>query len=127
MSRVLAGAYICSAAHVLMLGMRFSYRGEEYRCDARSRMSESEASLSDQGRSGYRVNILDTGHATGSPQVWDNNMMYVTPRLTMKPESLSRAFGKLRDCGVSVRQCYTNIVVLREFALEGPANSWSKM
>lgn len=53
----------------------------------------------------------------------------IAGRLGMKPESLSRAFAKLRDHGVAVRQNHasiTDIEVLRNFADEDPAMSWSK-
>ncbi len=110
-----------------MLDARFSYRGEKYGCDARSGRPESDASPDEHGRSRHRAHILDMEYSTVTPHVRHYNKVQITRRLEMKPESLSRAFGKLRDCGVSVRQSYTNIVVLREFALEGPANIWSKM
>lgn len=54
----------------------------------------------------------------------------IAGRLGMKPESLSRAFGKLRDYGVNIKQNHAliaDIEALREFALQDPANSWSKM
>ncbi len=54
----------------------------------------------------------------------------IAGRLGMKPESLSRAFGKLREFGVTIRQNHAaiaDIETLREFALEDPANSWSKL
>jgi CRP-like cAMP-binding protein len=53
----------------------------------------------------------------------------IAGRLGMKPESLSRAFGKLRDYGVTIRQNHASIAsiaTLRDFAIEDPANSWSK-
>lgn len=54
----------------------------------------------------------------------------IAGRLGMKPESLSRAFAKLRDHGVTVRQSHASIAdmaVLRDFAFEDPANAWSKL
>lgn len=53
----------------------------------------------------------------------------IAGRLGMKPESLSRAFAKLRDYGVAVRQNHASIAdikSLRDFAFEDPAMSWSK-
>ncbi len=53
----------------------------------------------------------------------------IAGRLGMKPESLSRAFAKLRDHGVTIRQNHASIAdieVLRNFADEDPAMSWSK-
>ena len=53
----------------------------------------------------------------------------IAGRLGMKPESLSRAFAKLRDHGVAVRQNHASIAdieALREFAFEDPAMAWSK-
>lgn len=47
----------------------------------------------------------------------------------MKPESLSRAFAKLRDYGVTVRQAVATIDdvgVLRDFAAEDPAGAWAR-
>ncbi|RUS61000.1 Crp/Fnr family transcriptional regulator [Pseudorhodobacter sp. E13] len=54
----------------------------------------------------------------------------IAGRLGMKPESLSRAFVKLREFGVTIRQNHASIAdieELREFAIEDPAQSWSKM
>jgi len=53
----------------------------------------------------------------------------IAGRLGMKPESLSRAFSKLREFGVTIRQNHASIAsveVLRDFALDDPANSWIK-
>jgi CRP-like cAMP-binding protein len=53
----------------------------------------------------------------------------IAGRLGMKPESLSRAFAKLRDHGVAIRQNHASIAdiqALRDFAFEDPAMSWSK-
>jgi CRP-like cAMP-binding protein len=52
----------------------------------------------------------------------------IAGRLGMKPESLSRAFAKLRDHGVTIRQNHASIAdieVLRNFAEEDPAMSRS--
>ncbi len=49
--------------------------------------------------------------------------------LGMKPESLSRAFAKLRDQGVKVRQnqaAIADVSALRDFAAEDPATAWSR-
>lgn len=53
----------------------------------------------------------------------------IAGRLGMKPESLSRAFVKLRDHGVTIRQnnaAIDDISVLRAFADEDPAAAWSR-
>ncbi len=53
----------------------------------------------------------------------------IAGRLGMKPESLSRAFAKLRDYGVLVRQNHaeiTDIGTLRAFAEEDPASAWNR-
>ena len=53
----------------------------------------------------------------------------IAGRLGMKPESLSRAFARLRDYGVTVRHnnaAIADIAVLRELSDEDPAHSWSK-
>lgn len=53
----------------------------------------------------------------------------IAGRLGMKPESLSRAFAKLRDHGVAIRQNHASIAdieILRNFADKDPAMSWSK-
>ncbi|EEW26918.1 Crp/Fnr family transcriptional regulator [Rhodobacter ferrooxidans] len=53
----------------------------------------------------------------------------IAGRLGMKPESLSRAFAKLRDQGVTVRQSVASIAdvaVLRHFAEEDPADAWTR-
>ena len=53
----------------------------------------------------------------------------IAGRLGMKPESLSRAFAKLRDHGVTIRQnnaTIADIAALRELSDEDPALSWTK-
>jgi CRP/FNR family transcriptional regulator, dissimilatory nitrate respiration regulator len=53
----------------------------------------------------------------------------IAGRLGMKPESLSRAFVKLREHGVTIRQSMAEIAdvsSLRDFALSDPADAWSK-
>lgn len=52
----------------------------------------------------------------------------IAGRLGMKPESLSRAFGRLRTQGVTVRQHQAEIADvgrLRAYADEDPADAWS--
>ena len=53
----------------------------------------------------------------------------IAGRLGMKPESLSRAFAKLRDQGVRIRQnvaVIDDIALLRDYSEEDPATAWSK-
>ncbi|HEX9857887.1 MAG TPA: Crp/Fnr family transcriptional regulator [Paracoccaceae bacterium] len=53
----------------------------------------------------------------------------IAGRLGMKPESLSRAFAKLRDHGVTIRQnlaLIADVSALRDYALEDPAVAWSR-
>lgn len=53
----------------------------------------------------------------------------IAGRLGMKPESLSRAFAKLRDQGVAIRQnvaVISDIAALRDFAEEDPAQAWGR-
>lgn len=53
----------------------------------------------------------------------------IAGRLGMKPESLSRAFAKLRGEGVTMRQnkaLIADIEALRAYAEEDPANAWSR-
>mgnify|MGYP000870833733 FL=1 len=53
----------------------------------------------------------------------------IAGRLGMKPESLSRAFARLRESGVTVRQNHaaiSSVADLRAFAEEDPATAWSK-
>ena len=53
----------------------------------------------------------------------------IAGRLGLKPESLSRAFAKLRDYGVTVKlnnASISDLKTLRELANEDPALSWSK-
>ena len=53
----------------------------------------------------------------------------IAGRLGMKPESLSRAFAKLREHGVKVKQnraVIDDLDSLREYAEEDPATAWQK-
>ncbi len=53
----------------------------------------------------------------------------IAGRLGMKPESLSRAFAKLKDQGVTVRQNAADIAdieVLRAYAEDDPAAAWTR-
>ncbi len=53
----------------------------------------------------------------------------IAGRLGMKPESLSRAFARLKEQGVTIRQTIAqidDIVALRTYVEEDPALAWSK-
>ncbi len=53
----------------------------------------------------------------------------IAGRLGMKPESLSRAFARLKPAGVTIRRNHAQIEDvdrLREFAEEDPAHAWSR-
>lgn len=53
----------------------------------------------------------------------------IAGRLGMKPESLSRAFGRLKDQGVVVRQNVaeiSDVVALRDYVEADPALAWSR-
>lgn len=53
----------------------------------------------------------------------------IAGRLGMKPESLSRAFARLKPAGVTVRKNHARIADidrLREYAEEDPAQAWSR-
>jgi hypothetical protein len=53
----------------------------------------------------------------------------IAGRLGMKPESLSRAFARLKTVGVKVKKNHAeieDIEVLRHYAEADPADSWSK-
>lgn len=53
----------------------------------------------------------------------------IAGRLGMKPESLSRAFGRLKDHGVVIRQNVaqiSDIAQLRDYVEEDPALAWSR-
>lgn len=53
----------------------------------------------------------------------------IAGRLGMKPESLSRAFAKLREHGVTIRQnkaAIDDISALRAFSEEDPADAWAR-
>ena len=55
--------------------------------------------------------------------------MLIAGRLGMKPESLSRAFIRLRSSGVTVKKNHAeigDIQTLRDYAETDPAESWSK-
>lgn len=75
--------------------------------------------------------LLELSHCeTGAcTVVLPYDKVLIAGRLGMKPESLSRAFGKLREHGVVVRQNHAaiaDVTILRNFALEDPATAWSK-
>ncbi|WP_415184206.1 Crp/Fnr family transcriptional regulator [Phaeovulum sp.] len=53
----------------------------------------------------------------------------IAGRLGMKPESLSRAFARLKEAGVTVRQNHaaiSDVTALRTFAEEDPADAWTR-
>jgi hypothetical protein len=54
----------------------------------------------------------------------------IAGRLGMKPESLSRAFARLKDQGVTIRQNVAEIEdrrpTLRDFVEEDPALAWAR-
>lgn len=55
--------------------------------------------------------------------------MLIAGRLGMKPESLSRAFARLRDHGVQVRQnnaTIGSVSALRDLTLADPGDAWSR-
>lgn len=55
--------------------------------------------------------------------------MLIAGRLGMKPESLSRAFGRLRKVGVAINQsnaAIADVERLRRFAEEDPALAWGR-
>ncbi|SEK02972.1 cAMP-binding domain of CRP or a regulatory subunit of cAMP-dependent protein kinases [Cribrihabitans marinus] len=55
--------------------------------------------------------------------------MLIAGRLGMKPESLSRAFSRLKSAGVKVQRNHAvidDIPTLRDYADSDPADSWSK-
>ncbi|AAV97455.1 cyclic nucleotide-binding protein (plasmid) [Ruegeria pomeroyi DSS-3] len=55
--------------------------------------------------------------------------MLIAGRLGMKPESLSRAFSRLKAAGVTVKRNHAeieDIALLRDYAESDPADSWSK-
>ena len=68
--------------------------------------------------------------ATGKIEVTlPYDKVLIAGRLGMKPESLSRAFAKLREHGVKVKQNYAVIAdleSLRDYAEEDPATAWQK-
>lgn len=53
----------------------------------------------------------------------------IAGRLGMKPESLSRAFSRLKQAGVQIKRNHAeiaNVEVLRDYAESDPAESWSR-
>lgn len=67
--------------------------------------------------------------AGGCEVVLPYDKFLIAGRLGMKPESLSRAFVKLRDQGVTIRQnnaAIADVAVLRAFAEEDPAAAWTR-
>lgn len=75
--------------------------------------------------------LLDLAHCEGGEcEVrLPYDKVLIAGRLGMKPESLSRAFGKLKQVGVTINQNtaqITDIDTLRDYADDDPANAWIK-
>lgn len=65
----------------------------------------------------------------GCDVVLPYDKVLIAGRLGMKPESLSRAFVRLRDEGVTIRQnraVIDDVIALRAFADEDPAAAWAR-
>lgn len=76
----------------------------------------------------FLLNLCDCD-AGGCEVTLPYDKMLIAGRLGMKPESLSRAFTRLRGAGVSVRKNHaeiSDIAQLRDYAEADPADSWSK-
>ena len=75
--------------------------------------------------------LLDLSECKGSActVTLPYDKVLIAGRLGMKPESLSRAFARLKPLGVTVRQNHAEIAdieALRAFTLEDPALSWTR-
>lgn len=76
----------------------------------------------------FLLDLCDSDAASGMV-VLPYEKTLIAGYLGMKPESLSRAFSRLKSVGVSVRQSTATIsdmAALRDFAAEDPADSWAR-
>ncbi|MFZ1469503.1 MAG: Crp/Fnr family transcriptional regulator [Paracoccaceae bacterium] len=72
---------------------------------------------------------LSTCEKGGCEVTLPYDKVLIAGRLGMKPESLSRAFARLRDQGVTVRNnlaVIDDVVALRDYVEEDPALAWAK-
>ncbi len=75
--------------------------------------------------------LLELAHCAGGAceVTLPYDKVLIAGRLGMKPESLSRAFARLKGQGVTIRQnvaVIRDIDALRQYAEEDPALAWSK-
>ncbi|WP_425073329.1 Crp/Fnr family transcriptional regulator [Sagittula sp. S175] len=76
----------------------------------------------------FLCELADCG-AGGCTVTLPYDKVLIAGRLGMKPESLSRAFAKLKDHGVTIRQnnaTIDDLEALRDYAEDDPANAWAR-
>jgi len=75
--------------------------------------------------------LLDLAGSAAEPVVvtLPYDKVLIAGRLGLKPESLSRAFARLRKVGVEIERNHatiTDLAALRDFVAEDPADAWHK-
>lgn len=93
--------------------------------------SRSNSSRRGRARSGGEEFLLDLcpDGAEAATVTLPYDKVLIAGRLGMKPESLSRAFARLRDHGVRVTQssaAIASVAALRDLAHADPAETWAR-
>lgn len=94
-----------------------------------SQIEQLKAQTGAQRVAEFLLSLCPEGHVGACSVTLPYDKALIAGRLGMKPESLSRAFAKLRAIGVSIQRNHADIddtEDLADYAERDPAEAWSK-